>query len=55
MMMMMMMVMRMVCNQGIRVQTMFQKRKQFERYHCLIPLQNVPTLDAAGTLVPPVL
>ena len=49
---MMMMMMR---NQGFRVQTIFQKREQFERYHRLIPLQNVPTLDVAGTLVPPVL
>ena len=41
-------------NQGFRVQTIFQKREQFERYHRLIPLQTVPTLDVAGTLVPPV-
>ena len=42
-------------NQGLRVQTIFQKRKQFGGYHRLIPLQNVPTLDVGGTLVPPVL
>ena len=53
MMMMMMIMMMMRCNQGFRVQTIFQKRKQFE-YHRLIPLQNVPTLDAPGTLVLPV-
>ena len=46
-MMMMMMMMMMMRNQGFRVQTIFQKREQFEGYHHLIPLQNVPTLDVA--------
>ena len=53
-MMMMMMMMMMMRKQGFRVQTIFQKRKQFGGYHRLILLQNVPTLDVAGTLVPPV-
>ena len=55
MVMMMMMMMMMICKQGFRVRTIFQKREQFGGYHCLIPLQNVPTLDVAGTLAPPVL
>ena len=53
--MMMMMMMMMMRKQGFQVQTIFQKREQFGGYHCLIPLQNVPTLDVAGTLVAPVL
>ena len=55
MIMIMMMVMMMMCNQGFRVQIIFQKREQFGGYHRLVPLQNVPTLDVAGTIVPPVL
>ena len=55
MIMMMMMMMMMMCKQGFRVRTIFQKREQFGGYHRLILLQNVPTLDIAGTLAPPVL
>ena len=45
----------MACNQDFRVQTIFQKREQFDGHYRLIPLQNVAALDVAGTLVPPAL
>ena len=55
MMMMMMMMMIMMCNQGFRAQAIFHKREQFGGYHRLISLQIVHTLDAAETLIPPIL
>ena len=45
----------MMHKQDFRVKKIFQKREQFTGYHRLIPLQNVPTFDVAGILVPPVL
>ena len=41
--------------QDFRVKKIFQKCEQLTGCHHLIPLQNVPTFDVAGILVPPVL
>ena len=41
--------------QDFRVKKIFQKHEQSAGYQRLIPLQNVPTFDVAGILVPPVL
>ena len=45
----------MMHKQDFRVKKIFQKHEQSAGYQRLIPLQNVPTFDVAGILVPPVL
>ena len=45
----------MIRNQRFRVWKIFQKREQLGGYLCLIPQQNVSTLDVAEVLDPPIL